>query len=186
MDKQNAQIKTTKEGVKRHNAPDKYIFGAPTKYRPAYCKMIIDYFSVLPYKDIEIPHYKNDQICWVETKRVANKLPQFHDFARLIGLTDTNTLLNWVKIFPDFSRAYAIAKDLQKQFLAENGLNRVYDSNFTQFVMTNITDWQQRQADKEASNNVTIQVMFPPNDRDKREISEGNVIQIQGETIKDE
>ena len=177
------QLTSNKE-VKRTNLPDKYIFGAPTKYREAYCKLLIDYFSIDPYKDVEIPHYKNDQICWVESKRVANKMPTFHEFARLIGLTDTNTLINWTKNFPDFLRAYAIAKDLQKNFLAENGLNRVYDSNFTQFVMSNITDWQAKQADKDQPNNITIQVMLPPNDRDTREISQGNIIQVNGEVIK--
>jgi hypothetical protein len=176
---------TIRDKEVRHNTPDKYIFGRPTKYRQAYCKLIIDYFSTEPNKEIELPHYKNEQLVWTEQKLQSNKLPTFHGFARLIGLTDTGTLLEWAKKFPDFSHAYAQAKELQKYFIAENGLNNVYNANFAQFVLSNITDWQQRQAEKEQANNVTIQVMFPPNERDKREISEGNIIQIKGETIKD-
>lgn len=118
--------------------------GCPTLYKEEYCQQIIDYFDIEPNELIDIPHYKNGEVSWVDKKLVASKLPKFHEFAKSIGVTH-KTLLNWCDKHEEFLQAYTYAKELQKYFIAENGLNNVYNAQFAQFVMKNITDWKDKQ-----------------------------------------
>ena len=49
-------------------------------------------------------------------------------------------MLNWTKVHKEFSVAYSISKELQKEFLITNGLLGLYDSSFAKFTAKNITD----------------------------------------------
>jgi len=124
------------------------LLGRPPKYKPEYCQIIIDYFDKPPWVDKALPHYgKEGEVKWVDLKRIANPLPKFHEFAKSIGV-DEITLLEWSELkneegerkYPDFSKAYARAKNLQKWFLIENGLNNCYNPAFCIFVAKNVTD----------------------------------------------
>lgn len=119
--------------------------GAPSQYDPEYCQAIIDYFTVDPYYIEEINHYgKNGALAWVDKKRMSNPLPKFHEFAGTIGVTHA-TLLNWCKSHEEFFEAYERAKELQKFFLIENGLNGCYNPSSFIFVAKNITDMKDKQ-----------------------------------------
>jgi hypothetical protein len=118
--------------------------GRPTDYKPEYCQLLIEWFEIEPNKEIEIPHYKDGDVTWTDYKIVANRLPKFHEFAKSIGTTH-KTLLDWVEKNIEFSNAYIRAKELQKYFLIENGLNGCYNPTFTIFVSKNITDMKDTQ-----------------------------------------
>lgn len=117
--------------------------GAPSKYDPTYCDKIIEYFTVDPNREVQVPHYKGGEVSWVDTKIVANSLPKFHEFAKSIGVTH-KTLHNWCDEHVEFLQAYTHAKELQKFFLIENGLNGCYNPTAYVFTAKNLTDMKDR------------------------------------------
>jgi hypothetical protein len=118
--------------------------GRPTDYKAEYCQSLIEWFEIEPNREVELPHYKDGEVTWTDTKTVANKLPKFHEFAKSIGVTH-QTLLNWCDAHIEFFAAYTRAKELQKFFLIENGLNGCYNPAFAIFVSKNITDMKDKQ-----------------------------------------
>ena len=116
----------------------------PTKYKPEYCDRIVKFFSVTPWK--EVPYtitYKNGTMK-EGTERWPNEIPTFHAFAKSIDVNE-DTVVEWAKKHEEFSAAYKRAKELQKWFLIENGLNSLYNSTFAIFTAKNITDMRDRQ-----------------------------------------
>ncbi len=109
--------------------------GRPTKYKPQYCRKIIDFFSVEPYRELRIQRQGKP----AEYKLIPNALPFFAAFARSIKV-DEDTVVEWAKVYPAFSASYKKAKALQKEFLIENGLLGLYNPAFAIFTAKNITD----------------------------------------------
>lgn len=70
---------------------------------------------------------------WVDYKRMANRLPAIINFAKHIGVS-VDTVYQWIKRHEEFSDAFTRAKDLQKWFLIENGLNGCYNPAFAIFT----------------------------------------------------
>lgn len=127
--------------------------GRPTKYKPEYCQAIIKFFDVEPYEDKPLDHYDKDgNVKWTDYKRVANRLPTLRNFAKSIEVS-IDTVYEWIKQHEEFSDAFTHAKDLQKWFLIENGLNGCYNPMFAIFTAKNITDMRDKQ---EVDNNVFI------------------------------
>jgi hypothetical protein len=118
--------------------------GRPTDYKSEYCEALIKWFEVEPNREVEIPHLKDGEVAWTDYKIMANPLPKFHEFAKSIGVVHS-TLLEWCDKQIEFSKTYTRAKELQKYFLIENGLNGCYNANFAIFVSKNITDMRDRQ-----------------------------------------
>jgi hypothetical protein len=123
--------------------------GRPTKYDPKYCEEIVEYFDQSPHKDVDIPHMgATGEFKWMDYKRMSNQLPTFLGFAKKIGVNG-DTLVEWAKEenkekYPGFSAAYIRAKELQKWFIIENGLNGLYNPQFAIFVAKNITDMRDK------------------------------------------
>ena len=129
--------------------------GRPTDYKEEYCDAIIEYFSIEPQREIEIPHYKGGEVTWVDKKFVANPLPKFHEFAKSIGVTH-QTLHNWKDEHKEFFEAYKECKELQKWFLIENGLNANYNASAYIFTAKNITDMRDTLHNENTNNTVTV------------------------------
>ena len=127
------------DSVADETADDPVREGRPTKYKPEYCQEIIEFFSIPPSREVEVVQYDksgNDHVTY-QTK--ANPIPFFAAFARKIGVND-DTIVEWEKVHPEFSAAYKKAKELQKEFLIENGLAGLYNATFAIFTAKNITD----------------------------------------------
>jgi len=117
--------------------------GRPTKYKSKYCKELIEFFSIEPYREVEtITTGKNDY-CKTEIKRLPNILPFFSAFARKIGV-HRDTLDAWKNKHKEFSDSYKEAKDLQKEFLIQNGLGGLYNATSFIFTAKNITNMRDR------------------------------------------
>jgi hypothetical protein len=118
--------------------------GRPTKYDPLYCQKLIEFFDLEPWEDREIPHMgKTGEFKWMDYKRMANRLPTVRGFCKKIGI-HYDTFYTWIKEHKDFSDAFTHAKDLQKWFLIENGLNGLYNPIFAKFTAINITDMKDK------------------------------------------
>lgn len=102
-----------------------------SKYRRDYCRQLIEFFSVEPYRVV-------DQ---ATGKKVANDMPHLVDFAKKIGV-DSDTLNNWVKHFPEWADAVRQAKMLNERFLVVNALQGLYQSTFSIFMAKNKFGWR--------------------------------------------
>lgn len=126
------------------NKNGKHPGGRPTKYKPEYCKQIVDYFSVKPFKVIS-------------GREVANDLPQLSLFAHSIGVNQ-DTLHEWNKNYPEFSEAFKKAKELQEAFLLSNGLSGRYQQPAFIFTMKNVCKWTDRQEIKHEINDLAAEM----------------------------
>ena len=127
--------------MKREKRPGE---GRPSKYDPKYCDEIIKFFDV-PHSERVIASRatgKNDYEK-IEYKVVGCSLPFFSGFAHKIGVA-TMTIQEWSKVHPEFSCAYARAKELQHIMLHENTLKGLYNPHYAIFAAKNITDWRDK------------------------------------------
>lgn len=140
---EDVEITTEKPPRKRHAG------GRPSKYKKEFADQLIDYFDVEPYRrelKAESTAYGkngNETFNKKEYILVANDPPFLIGFCEEIGIS-MDTLHEWVDKYPEFSDAYARAKELFKRFLVTNGLNRAADSAFTIFTAKNTTDMKDK------------------------------------------
>ena len=113
--------------------------GRPSKYDPKYCQQLIKFFDRKPCRTIEEHFYYKNGDEKVKEIEVANEIPFFSAFAREIK-AHTDTLNEWTKKHKEFSVAYKQAKELQKEFLVQNGLRGLYNATAFIFTAKNITD----------------------------------------------
>ncbi len=131
--------------------------GRPTKYDPSLCEKMIKFFSVEKKKreliKESIVKGKYGENISREWKYFANDTPFFQKFAREVKI-DYSTLFDWAHakvkdrvgkrtdelLHPDFADAYNICKQLQYEFLVDNGLQGLYPPASFIFVAKNITD----------------------------------------------
>ena len=118
--------------------------GRPTKYDPAFCELIIDYFEralsadtrelapIITTIDAEKPSQKT------EVRRICAELPTLEGFAHSISVS-SKVLIDWSKVHEEFGESYARAKDIQFKILVDRGLTRQYDPTAFAFVAKNIT-----------------------------------------------
>lgn len=100
--------------------------GRPTKYYPEICEEMIEFFSV-------------DCVEYVRGEKRVVKFPTFERFA-INKRLHHSTLLDWCTKYPDFSEAYALCKEVQKDLLIEGGLGGHYNGQFAKFLALNVTD----------------------------------------------
>ena len=113
--------------------------GRPTKYKPEYCQMIIDYFS--DNDAYEVLEHPDD-----DTKRRAflNRLKTMYKFAQKICV-DVDTVANWANARdengalanPDFFGAYKAAMTMQAAMILEGGMAGVYNPNMSALILKN-------------------------------------------------
>lgn len=99
--------------------------GRPTSYKKKYCEEIIKYFDKSP----------------IDEKGQPAKPPMFGAFARHIGVYH-QTMLDWVKKYPEFDEAYREAKQMQQEIIIIGCLVGVYNASFGRFTMKNISEWR--------------------------------------------
>jgi hypothetical protein len=118
--------------------------GRPTKYKPKYCKMLVEYFDQRPfYTEREIVYTAKNGQTWSKYELTPAPLRFISSFADSIGTTK-QTIHAWKDIYPEFLDAYARAKELYKEHLAVCGSMGLFNANFTQFLAKNTTDWTDR------------------------------------------
>lgn len=154
--------------------------GRPTKYTPALAGHLIRYFDIEPHieKDITVTYKDGTQVDKTITEAVD--LPFFMNWCRAVGIHQ-DTMLEWVKKYPEFSEAYKIAKELQKQIIIINGLRGLYSQPFAIFTMKNISDWRDEQHLKPGLPSQPINVFVQNiiakaglNDQTEREVDAGH------------
>jgi hypothetical protein len=122
----------------------KHAGGRPSKYDPKFCEEIVKFFDVP--KSVRVVKAeitgKNDY-SKTEYEDKPNPLPTFSKFARSVGICH-DCITDWAKIHPEFTEAYNVAKELQKEFLMDNGLAGLYPPASFIFTAKNITDMKDK------------------------------------------
>lgn len=123
--------------------------GRPTEYRPEFVDEIISYFDIEVESIVDVDVVDKDGKTRTEKKTVLNTFPTITRFAAKIGVT-RETLHDWATAkdragalkHPEFSYAYARAKDSQESLLVEGGMAGVYDPRFAVFAAKNLSGWK--------------------------------------------
>lgn len=146
----------------------KFDTGRPSKYKPEYCKMIVDYFDVEAYTEKQTMTSFNDKTGAEKeyTKPRPTDFPTFEWFASSIDVND-DTLVewatwkneNWLLKFPDFSAAYMKAKQLQKKILIINWMNWLYKEWFAKFVAVNCFPEMKDKSEVDTKHSGTIEMV---------------------------
>jgi len=122
---------------------NKRAFGRPSKYRPKYCQLIIDYFTRAHTEEIEETHTNRKGETWSCYKLRAVPVPTLQGFSAAVGVP-IRTLADWANNFKDFSQAYSHAQALQLDHLSTvTGLG-LYNSNWAVFMAKNVSDWRDK------------------------------------------
>lgn len=111
----------------------------PTKYKPKYCEDILTYFDIPHTVEKARKKVYKDGSVYEWTEEVANILPTFERFAVTCGVV-RDTLREWKKEHEEFSAAYNMAKEIQKEMIMDLGMRGFYSPAFTIFTAKNITD----------------------------------------------
>lgn len=132
--------------------------GRPTKYKPEYPQMLIDFMSGKG-EDVIKPIVVDKEI--VEHK--LGELPNFfEDFAVKIGVT-TSTLAEWRNTHQEFSEAYKLCKDIQLSRMVKGSISGAYNSSASIFALKNMAGWRDKQ-EVEHSGEITLN--FDEKDKD--------------------
>jgi hypothetical protein len=103
--------------------------GRPSLYQPEYCKAIVEFFA---FKDVTAKVVGEGKAAIV-IKDVP-ELPTFASFADSIGV-HRQTLHEWCDAHPEFSDAYARARDRLERMLWKHGLTGDYSPSMAQFFL---------------------------------------------------
>lgn len=133
-----------------HAKKGKFRRGRNTKYRPRFCQEMIEYFSVKPYSN-EVYKEKKEYFVSGEVKSESNEkkpvpapMPTFYRFATKINV-NVESLREWRKKNGKFASAYKECKELQKEFLINNGLSGASPAAAFIFTAKNVTDMRDKQ-----------------------------------------
>lgn len=120
--------------------------GRPTKYYEEICQEMLDFFD-------------DAGTMTLRDGRTVDKLPTFEKFATMKNLC-VDTLHAWKndENKPEFSEAYKICQQKQKEFLIQRGLAGDINTTFAIFVSKNITDMKDK-TEVDSNNNHNIVVM---------------------------
>lgn len=118
--------------------------GRPTKYKEEYCQRIIAYFDRPPQQTVyKRTFYADGGVKSEEPIVLGEQLPTFQGFAHEIGVA-VPTLLEWCDEHPEFSKAYARAKELQERIWLVNGMGGQYNAQFAQFFGKNCLGYKDK------------------------------------------
>lgn len=134
----------------------------PTKYTEDLPERLITHFSIEKSQKVCIERskkYNKEGTLTSDTEKykiLPNDMPTFAGFGRKIEISE-RTLERWavaladdnaeapVKKYPEFCRAYNVAKALQKEFLIDNALQGNSPPASFIFVAKNVTDMTDKQ-----------------------------------------
>ena len=137
--------------------------GRPSEYKQEINRELSDFFSRERFETIKVITTGKNEYYKEEEKRVAAALPTFERFAELKNIS-RDTLYEWESKHKEFSDTMAKCRQIQKDFLIQNGLAGLYQSNFAIFVAKNLTDMKDK---TEVDNNVTLKSAVTKEEKDK-------------------
>jgi hypothetical protein len=111
--------------------------GAPTEYRPEYCRLMLEFFESRP---LGLRRIGNDADSAVEPRTVCSEVPTFQGFARTLQVTH-KCLIGWSRNYREFGEAYARCKEMQEQFFGVGLTTGTMNPTGGIFVAKNMLGW---------------------------------------------
>jgi len=131
---------------KKKTAKKKLKEGRPTKYKPKFCQILVDFFDIEPFEKMEIPHYQNDgkTLKWMDYKLIPARMPTLRKFAKKIDV-HVSHVYGWINeksptYHKEFSDAFTCAKEIRKDWLIDLGLSGLTPPLSYKFTAINVTD----------------------------------------------
>lgn len=115
----------------------------PTKYKKSLGKELIEYFDVPPTYTEQEEHWYQGQPYYQTVTRVS-ELPTIERWGAEKGLA-VSTLWEWRKLYPEFSKAYETALQLQEAMIVQNAIVGRFVGPFATFYLTNRFKYSNRQ-----------------------------------------
>ena len=138
--------KVVKTAALPPEAEDKRSVGRPSKYRPEYAAMLIQYFDSLsePWTERKLTTMGGGE----KIEMVPCKFPNFARFAANIGVS-RDTVHHWATekdkdghpVNAEFSDAYARARAIQEAVLLEGSMAGVFESRMAGLAAKNLIGW---------------------------------------------
>jgi len=105
------------------------------EYTPELCGQLLKYFSDTEQKIVyDVENFQSGELKRKKPVPFSPEYPTFDRFARRIGVT-VPALVQWERQYPEFAAACAAARELQKNCVIVNALNRNYDAGFSKFLL---------------------------------------------------
>jgi len=128
---------------------NKHPSGRPTKYKSGYCDKLIEFFDIEPWKEHEMPHYKDGKVVWTDIKILPVRMPTLRGFAKSIGIA-ISAIYRWIDkkepcYHKEFKDAFTCAKNIRKDWLIDVGLSGSAPPASFKFVAVNVTDMRDKQ-----------------------------------------
>jgi hypothetical protein len=122
------------------------VMGAPTHYRAEYCDAIIAWFKGPRTEQVirrqrTIPQKSGPPAEEIEWQTVGIGVPTMEGFASHLGY-NSRTIREWAKKYPDFTLAFARARDMQRDWLVELATRNLISAGTFSYTMSNISDWR--------------------------------------------
>ena len=109
-----------------------------SKYRPEFCKVVLDAFS--NYRALDVPAVGKAALHAEirEGKRVVTMyvVPSWTDVLPLLGLKTRKGVAEWRKAFPEFDMACQEAEERQKDLWERLGSIGMFDSSFARYILS--------------------------------------------------
>lgn len=123
--------------------------GRPTDYRDEFVDELVAYFDIPVQSEVDVDVVGKDGKTATEKRIITNTFPTLTRFAAKIGVT-RQTLHDWATDKdadgalkrPEFSYAYARARDSQESLLTEGGMAGNYEPRFAVFAAKNLIGWK--------------------------------------------
>lgn len=123
--------------------------GRPTEYRDEFCTEILQFFDITVESVVDVEESDGNGGIRTVKRVVQNTFPTLARFASKIGVT-YETLHDWATAThpdgtlrrPEFSYAYARARDLQQALLIEGGMSGRYEPRFATLASKNLIGWK--------------------------------------------
>ena len=124
--------------------PEKRKRGGQTKYRPEYCKKLIEYFDRPATREqVKEVYYPSGEVKIREVMDVAEDMPTFSGFAKSIKVY-RQTLYDWAEEHPDFAVAMETARTMQEDIWLINAMSGRYNAQFAQFFGKNCLGYKDK------------------------------------------
>lgn len=122
----------------------KHAGGRPTKYRPKFAQEILDFYSIEPYREVEVTHTNKKGETWSHFEERANDLPHLINFAKKIGVS-YDSINEWEKKYPEFHQSLKQCKLMNEHMLMTNAMKALYNPSFAIFTAKNKFGWRDEQ-----------------------------------------
>ena len=167
------------------------VVGRPTKYKPEYGGMLIDYIqSYEPFYDLPVQETSKDGETTIKMKRIANPPPSLIKFAHDVIGVSRATLYVWAGRHREFLDSIKTYEEKFEDILSENTLSGSYNAQFAVFMAKNRIGWKDRQdhtsGDKPIKPGATVAAFVNLQDDELISMIEGITSKIQGPPIYDD